>query len=58
MLLSVFQRLTVGVIKHFIADYNEELVKMVQVYETLNHIITDLNYVSHDDLNADEDLIN
>jgi putative DNA primase/helicase len=47
-----------GVIKKYIADYDEELVKMGQVSETLNHILTDLNYVSQDDLNANEDLIN
>ena len=47
-----------GRIKQFIADYDEELVKMGQVSETLNHITTDLNYVTQDDLNGDEDLIN
>lgn len=47
-----------GVIKKYIADYDEELIKMGQISETLNHIITDLNYVSQDALNSDEDLIN
>ena len=47
-----------GIIKKYIADYDEELVKMRQVSETLSHIVTDLNYISHDDLNANEDLIN
>lgn len=47
-----------GVIKQYIADYDEELIKMGQVSEALTHITTDLNYVSQDDLNADEDLIN
>ena len=47
-----------GRIKQYIAEYDEELVKMGQVAEALNHITTDLNYVSQDDLNADEDLIN
>lgn len=47
-----------GRIKQFIADYDEELVKMGQVSEALNHITTDLNYVTQDDLNGDEDLIN
>ena len=35
-----------GVIKHFIAEYDEELVKIGQVSETFNYIVTDLNYVS------------
>lgn len=47
-----------GRIKQFIADYDEELVKMSQVSETLNHITTDLNYVIQDDLNCNEDIIN
>lgn len=47
-----------GLIKRYIADYDEELVKIGQVSETLNHITTDLNYVSQDDLNGDEHLIN
>ena len=47
-----------GRIKQYIADYDEELVKMGQVSETLNHIVTDLNYVTQDDLNGNEDLIN
>lgn len=47
-----------GVIKQFITAYDEELVKMSKVTETLQHITTDLNYVSQDDLDADENLIN
>ncbi len=47
-----------GIIKQYIADYDEELVKMGQVSEALNHITTDLNYVTQDELNGDEDLIN
>lgn len=47
-----------GVIKQCIADYDEELIKMNNVSEALQHIITDLNYVSQDELNANEDLIN
>lgn len=47
-----------GRIKQYIADFNEELVKIGQVTEALSHITTDLNYVSQDDLNGDEDLIN
>lgn len=47
-----------GIIKQYIADYDDELVRMGIVSETLQHITTDLNYVSQDDLNANEDLIN
>jgi len=47
-----------GIIKQYIADYDEELVRMGIVSETLQHITTDLNYVSQDELNANEDLIN
>lgn len=46
-----------GVIKQYIADYDEELVKMSKVTETLQHITTDLNYVGQDDLDSDEGLI-
>lgn len=46
-----------GIIKKYIADYDEELVKMSKVNEVLQHITTDLTYVSQDDLNADEDII-
>ena len=47
-----------GVIKQYIADYDEELVKMSKVTETLQHITTDLNYVGQDELDANEGLIN
>lgn len=47
-----------GRIKQYIADYDEELVKMGNVSEACQHILTDLNYVKQDDLNADEHLIN
>ena len=47
-----------GVIKSLIANYNEELVKMGQVNECLQHIATDLNTYTFDELNADENLIN
>ncbi len=47
-----------GVIKQYIADYDEEMVKMGIVNEVLQHIVTDLTYIGHDDLNADEDIIN
>ena len=48
----------IGIIKKYIADYDEELVKMSKVTETLQHITTDLNYVGQDVLNANEKLIN
>lgn len=47
-----------GRIKQYIADYDEELVKMSKVNEALQHINTDLNYVGQDELNADESIIN
>lgn len=47
-----------GVIKKFIADYDEELVRMNKVNETLQHILTDLSHVGLNELNADEHLIN
>ena len=47
-----------GVAKQLIADYNEELVKMCTVKEAVQLILSDLNYLSQDDLNPDEDLIN
>ncbi len=47
-----------GIIKQYIAEYDEELVRMSKVFETLSHITTDLCYVSQDALNADEDIIN
>ena len=47
-----------GRIKQYIADYDEELVRMSKVNETLQHINTDPNYVGQDELNADENIIN
>ena len=47
-----------GIIKSYIAEYDEELVKMGTVNEVYNQIITDLNYITQDELNVDEDLIN
>lgn len=47
-----------GVIKRYIADYDEELVRMSKVSETLQHISTDLNYIGQDELDANEHLIN
>ncbi|MGI6711178.1 MAG: DNA primase family protein [Bacillota bacterium] len=47
-----------GVMKGYIAEYDEELISMGKVAEAYNQVTTDLNYVSQDDLNANEDLIN
>ena len=47
-----------GCIKQFIEDYDPELVKIRDVNEAFQHIITDRNYISQDDLNAREDIIN
>ena len=47
-----------GAVKQFIADYNEELVKMSVVKEAVQLILSDLDYLSQDDLNANEDIIN
>lgn len=47
-----------GIIKKYIADYDEKLAKMSKINEVLLHITTDLTYVSQDALNADEDIIN
>jgi len=47
-----------GVMKSYIAEYDEELVSMGKVAEAYNQIITDLNYVGQDDLNSIEYLIN
>lgn len=47
-----------GVIKQYIADYDEEMVRMGKVSEALQHITTDLNYVAQDELNANENLVN
>ena len=47
-----------GVMKAYIAAYDEELVSMGKVAEACNQITTDLNYVSQDELNADISIIN
>ena len=47
-----------GCIKKFIEDYDPEVVKISQVSEAYQHIITDLNYIGQDELNADERLVN
>ena len=47
-----------GIIKGYIAEYDEELVFMTNVSEAYNQIVTDLSYASQDDLNSNELLIN
>ena len=47
-----------GIIKQYIADYDEELVKMGKVNEALQHIVTDLDYIGQDELDSAEDFIN
>lgn len=47
-----------GIIKSYVAAYDEELVSMGKITEAYNQLITDLNYVGQDELNADENLIN
>jgi hypothetical protein len=54
MLQALCDNMLLGIIKKYIADYDEELVKMSKVNEVLLHITTDLTYVSQDALNADE----
>lgn len=52
------QNMLYGAIKQFIADYNESLVKMTVVKEVAQLILSDLDYLSQDRLNVNEDLIN
>ena len=47
-----------GIIKGYISDYDEEMVKMNSVNEAFNQLITDTNYISQNELNADEGIIN
>ena len=46
-----------GYIKQFVEDYDPELVKIHQINEAFQHIITDRNYIGQDDLNSREDII-
>ena len=52
------QNMLYGAIKQFTADYNESLVKMSVVKEVAQLILSDLDYLSQDNLNVNEDLIN
>ena len=47
-----------GIIKGYISDYNEEILKMGDVSSCVDHLTTDLDTLTNDDLNANEDIIN
>ena len=47
-----------GVIKEYIASFDENLLRMGDVGEVFQHIATDLVFKTNDELNADEDIIN
>lgn len=47
-----------GCIKRFVEDFDPELVRMKQINEAYQHIITDTNYISESELNRNESLIN
>jgi len=47
-----------GVIKSYITDYDENILRMSDVNEVFQQITTDLVFKSNDELNADEDIIN
>lgn len=47
-----------GIIKGYIAQYDEELVRIKQINETFQLLATDLDYVPQENLNAREDIIN
>ena len=48
----------IGIIKNFVSDYDEELVKLNELKQAVGLILTDLNYIKQVDLNADENIIN
>lgn len=47
-----------GIIKSYITDYDERLLKMKDVNEVYLQLTTDLQFVRQEELDADEDLIN
>ena len=47
-----------GLIKSYITEYDESLLRMRDVNEVFQQLITDLNFESSDSINADEHLIN
>lgn len=48
----------IGRIKQFVVDYDEHLVSMGKIHETYSLITTDLIFVSHEDIDANENIIN
>lgn len=47
-----------GIIKKYIADYSIKILRMCHVEEAYKQLTTDLNFVSVDELNTNEDIIN
>ncbi len=47
-----------SIIKAFITEYDNSLLKMKDVDEAYRNLITDMNYVRQSDLNSREDIIN
>jgi P4 family phage/plasmid primase-like protien len=47
-----------GIIKAYITDFDESILRMSDVNEVFGQITTDLVFVTDNDLNADEDIIN
>lgn len=47
-----------AVIKGYIEEYDIELVRMSKISEACSLVLTDLNYVRQEELNADEGIIN
>lgn len=47
-----------GIIKSYITDYDETLLRMAYVNEVFAQLTTDLVFVTDEELNTDEDLIN
>ena len=48
----------IGRIKKFVVEYDEHVVSMGKIHETHSLITTDLNFVSHEEIDANEDIIN
>ncbi|WP_405277069.1 phage/plasmid primase, P4 family, partial [Methanobrevibacter sp.] len=48
----------IGRIKQFVVEYDEHVVSMGKVHETYSLITTDLIFVSHEDIDANENIIN
>ena len=52
------QNMLCGEVKKFIGDYDESLIKMSVIREVVQLLLSDLDYLPQDRLNANEDLIN